>query len=446
MQGVKLLSSIKYSEEQLNNLVKFNKSDVFLWKKRVDNYWHIGTHWLNIQPLFYNLEKKIFSTKLFSSISNDGVGLELYKTFGYLSLGKTLDKSISFLLADEVLVVNNEAGLIKVISKDDYAIKVIKSIRRKSITISELNMKIKQKLELYADKRIILPLSGGYDSTYLASLTKDFQDIQCFTYAQSSIRILDRESRIAKANAKKLGLRWNKIYLTYSKIYLNIWRKLYKYVTHDHGMYHIEFYELIRKMNNPKDTIVLSGIVGDAWSGKLDTTENPINNIADSINLFLSHEYSLMDFNQWSELTNEFFKQKIVSHEDLLNCEEGRIIFLVRNKMMLLNYMMKSTFLADFNFVTPFLCSEVIKEVFSVKKWKDRVWQKEYFSFNGLKVDSKSLIGTSNAQFVRELYMRDEISNFQLVWVLFLLTFRIDKIYKIRLKDYLIKLKFNWRQ
>ena len=444
MDNLNLFQRIRFAESELNNLVEFNKEDVFLWKKQVGRYFHIGVHWLNIQPLYYSIKESRFSTRLWSDVSNDEIGKQLYSAFGYLALGRTLTKDIHFLLCDECLVVDNKGKLLKKIKNRDFAIDVLRETKSSTISTEKLNDVYLARLQKFKTSQIILPLSGGYDSTYLALLTREFKSVKSFTYAQSILRFLDKEACSARLNADKLQLSWRRINLNYDMNYLREWRLEFKSVTHDHGMYHYEFFENIANYVSTPDAYVLSGIVGDVWAGK-HTIKQKINSVEEYSKLFLSHEYSVLNHREFTKATLDFLNGKLKDQSSILAEPNGRLIQLVRNKMVLLNYMMKSAFNSGFVFITPFLSAELVQATLSVKKREERLWQKELFSRYALVADSKSLIGTSNAQFLREARARRIVSRTQFLLYSILLVFRLDRFLKLPLKKELIKRKFEWK-
>jgi hypothetical protein len=444
MDNFNLFRRIRFSEAELNNLVEFNKKDVFLWKKQVGNFYHIGVHWLNIQPLFYSTNEMRYSTRLWSDVSNDEIGKQMYSAFGYIALGRTLTKDIHFLLCDECLVVDSNGNLIRKIKKIDFALDLLDRTKASTLGTEALNKVYLSKLEKYKTSQIILPLSGGFDSTYLALLTREFNSVKSFTYAQSIFRSLDKEARTARLNANQLRLSWRKVNLKYDTKYLRRWRLEFKSITHDHGMYHYEFFENISNYVRTRNAYVLSGIVGDVWAGKHTIVQN-INSVEEYAKLFLSHEYSVLSHLEFTKATLDFLKGKLKDQSSILAEPNGRLIQLVRNKMVLLNYMMKSAFNSDFVFITPFLSAELVQATLSVKEREKRLWQKEFFSRYGLVADSKSLIGTSNAQFLREARARRIVSSTQFLLYSILLVFRLDRFFKLPLKKELIKRKFEWK-
>lgn len=79
-------------------------------------------------------------------------------------------------------------------------------------TLKQVENELIQKIKtISANKTILVPLSGGYDSRYLVCLLKqnNITNVECFTYGRESYEVL-----IAKNVAEKLNYKWHFIEYT----------------------------------------------------------------------------------------------------------------------------------------------------------------------------------------------------------------------------------------
>lgn len=440
--NLQFINKIVFTRDKLDNLIKFDSdNDYFFWKKDCGDHILIGLHWLGVQPLYYSLEQNRVDIRQWKTDYLDEVGVDLYKTFGYIALGRTKYSGVSFLLPNECLRFSREGQLEAVCEIEDIDFRLFSKTKKDLITADKLNSIIKNSLRPFFGNHTILPLSGGYDSNFLLLHGLNFAKIYSVTYSNSLFHRLDREIRVAKRNSKLLNVEWKGFKLKYLPKYREIWKSRYQDICHDHGMYHFEFYEEIRN-TLPDSNLVLSGILGDLWSGKHDFDFS--NNISqeDFMKLFLSHEYSIINKSEWSVKTNEFFTKRFEEILPIIQTREGALITLARNKMILLNYLLYSGFHSNYDVITPFLSKQIVLQIFRVEGWENRCWQKALFRLNNLKTESFSFFGTSNVQFIREAYNYGLIGSTKKLLYQILLCFRLDKFFNFPLKKRLIRFKF----
>lgn len=140
--------------------------------------------------------------------------------------------------------------------------------------LDEVSMRMTERLiSSCGDRTILLPLSGGYDSRYIAAMLKRFayKNIICYSYG----RLDSFEVVTSGAVAKQLGFRWE--YVEYSD---DNWRKFHDLDRiHEYfdfafnlcSLPHIQEYialnELQKRRAIPADAIVVPGFCGDLLGG-----------------------------------------------------------------------------------------------------------------------------------------------------------------------------------
>lgn len=139
---------------------------------------------------------------------------------GYVTGEKTLVPGVRQLQAGQVLwapLVQHTDGPRRVASYHSFtptirseAVKDAELLERAHVAMAAA---VNRMLAVAADRTVILPLSGGYDSRVIAMMLKLFgyEDVICFSYG----RIGNRESEISKAVAEQLGYRW--IFIPYTE-------------------------------------------------------------------------------------------------------------------------------------------------------------------------------------------------------------------------------------
>jgi len=122
-------------------------------------------------------------------------------------------------------------------------------------------------------KKIILPLSGGYDSRYIAAMLKKkkYHNVVCYTYGNEE----DYEVQFSKKVAYELGFEWH--YIRYTK---QMWKNFFKsnkvmeyfnYVSNHSSLPHIQEYMALNILKEKKviddESIIVTGFCGDLPAG-----------------------------------------------------------------------------------------------------------------------------------------------------------------------------------
>jgi len=336
--------------------------------------------WLASDPIFYNEKSLEISHNIndvidYANINFHPEGLANYLSWGYSVFGQTPIENVKFLLPNQILIKSKSKHLI------------IKNIEDPIEDWSHKPSKAKNVIELIESKvdnwgsnlknPLVLPLSGGYDSRLLGSMIKNKLNSYSYTFGPTRKQNDSFEVKYAEATAIKLGLNWEHIKLGNYHKYLDDWNDLYGVSTHAHGMYQLDFYNQIKRKH--KNASILSGIIGDAWSGKVII--NRIQSIADLSHLGYSHG---VHADSESSLLGNPMDLKIAylsDQKEKFRVPGGQVIASMRMKMILLSYLFKVPESLGFSFYGPFLESDIACAMLNLPQVEreNRLWQTRYF-------------------------------------------------------------------
>jgi asparagine synthase (glutamine-hydrolysing) len=239
---------------------------------------------LRTVPIFYkiinnSIEISDDCNKLVSSSDIvDGYSVFLYRSAGFVLAEETLFKNIFQTEAGTIVNINIEGIYPEKFTKSyfNYGSSQFQSLDTLSL-LSELksvsNNIIKKLGHDFKNKKVLIPLSSGLDSRYVAFLIKkaNLKDVLCFTYGTNKFH----EVKMAEIIAKKIGLDW--IHVPYSSQSWKLLRndkEFYDYLYYSGwigSVAHIQDWPAIRWLlkNNyiTSNTVVMPGHTGDFISG-----------------------------------------------------------------------------------------------------------------------------------------------------------------------------------
>jgi hypothetical protein len=357
----------------------------------------IRSDWLGSFPCYYDdVEKEIASHWGMLNLQlreRDPIGSYILKRYSFIPTSRTLKQGVSRMLCNQTLVWRpHEIECRTSHSNLNYETSIQSStvVQRIAARLSNDGLE---------NSEAIIPLSGGYDSRFLASIVKGElgQNFRSFTYSLLGPRGDCFESKVSKVVAQKLGVPWRSFDLTgYARYEGTIidWTGGFSHVNGDYyEMFANQVLQLNEKPQNGK-TLVVSGIVGDLWCGKVG--KGYYSNIQ-AEDVLYSHGISTYD---WMLNSNEievsiqakielnsFFSERINSNETFL-------LELVRAKVPLLSFLCFSFEKRGIRCSAPFLDKTVVEAVLSLepKQRLNRKWQKEYFKNQGLSDDQLPLV------------------------------------------------------
>lgn len=349
------------------------------------------TDWLSSETVFYNTTTGKASFYINdvvdpNNIELDEEGLSNYLLYGYSVFGQTPLKNVKFLPPHSSLKITE--GKIDVTVHEDPVLSQHNLYTEDQIW-EVMGSRVNKFVNDYPEE-IVIPTSGGFDSRIMNLLVNDKSRIRSFTYGISKNQSDSYEVIYAKKAAEVLQTQWEQIPLGNFNLYLGDWYKTYGVATHAHGMYHIEFYKKIRS-KLPGSNPLLSGIMGDAWSGKVDipTLQSP----DDVIKLSYSHGISIPkkfhQNNAKSFLVEAYFEDK----KYYLNDRNFRIIESMRRKVILLTYLLRIPKTFEFTPWSPFLNLDLVLSILNLPdvRKNGRLWQVDFFKKHGLDIESMDL-------------------------------------------------------
>lgn len=362
------------------------------------------TDWLCQKPVFYNEKTGAISYDMeevidYSDFHISGEGLSNYLKFGYAVYGQTLVENVKSLDCSSVIEKLPGSG-IKISHLEDEAERLYNPGQTNSSEVfaSIIDATRNWASSLDKDNRIILPLSGGYDSRLLAYSVRDEEKVHAYSYGLSADQRLSFEVIKAEQVAKVCGIEWQHIYLDkfLDKEYLDKWYGLYGPSVHLHGMYQMEFYDKILELeagnNSAGKYSLLSGIIGDGWAGTVRIGD--VNSLIDLPKIGYTHGMSieedicLYDNGIVGGKTTESAEQFFNDNKDKLKDENWRIIFAMRFKMMLLHYLLKTPQSMGMATWSPFTDPQIAMSMLNLD-WslKDqRKWQQSEFDKINLEI------------------------------------------------------------
>ncbi len=319
------------SEEIFRNKIKSANGSFAIVIQKNNKLW-IGVDRLRSIPLFYALQNNIFYLSDNAYWIKDKLGLkELDKISeqeflltGYVTGKDTLFTEIKQIQAGEYLIVKEANNKITVKNNryyrylhKNYFTKPKEELFNKLDKASE-NI-FKRLINSINGRTIIIPLSGGYDSRYIAAMLKkiDYKNVVCFSYGKKG----NWESEISEKVAKKLGCKW--YFIEYTKIKWRDWfnsremKKYHKYGNNLTSLVHWQdwpaVWELKKTNKIPDNAVFVPGHSGDLLGGSW--TPKPL-------------DISKTDYNL-NDISNYLFKR----HYCLFNLEDAHKKGLLLNRI-----------------------------------------------------------------------------------------------------------------
>ena len=354
--------------------------------------------WLGTTPCFYNENTGAVSSCIHEAIDYrnlefDADGLGDYLDFGYCVFGRTPVRSVRFLPPCSQLQRAADGTFREIELPDPVDI-----WSPKVLDPDEIVQQLRELINQWEDSvsgPIILPLSGGYDSRLLAALVQDKSRLRAFTYGVSAQQSKSQEVSRAEKTARLLGCPWQQITLGDYNQRLPDWEAHFGISTHAHGMYHQEFYEKIIRQTGT-GLGVLSGLIGDAWAGSIKLL--PASSVFDLPALGLSHGIHADGLK--CRLPNEGHYRRLFWDKRVKRLQNPvyQVVEVIRQKMMLLRYLLVVPEIAGFKPWTPFTNPQIALGMLSIPaaQRRDRLWQKHWFKRHGLAVEETATGSRNN--------------------------------------------------
>jgi hypothetical protein len=341
----------------------------------------IENDWLASIPIFYNKKDCIISTLSLKTLTDKKVnfnGLAYYMKYGYCVFEQTPFENVNFMPAFTKIELKKNTlffhkKLDPILSKDNW-----KETTSGDAVINQLRSYTNQGIG--SDNSLcIIPTSGGFDSRLLNDFVEDKSRILSFTYGFSDRQSKSEDVVLAKELSKRLSTQWKQISITDAFSEIHDWFKIMGFSTHLHGMYHLKFLKNIHNNNSYNGSYLVSGILGDGWSGK--HKPKPLKSSGDIFELGLSNDFNI-DIQELRtsfdpQLEVNFYNQIKPYHDN----QKVLLVFSMRLKIMLLSYLLTIPEYLGWPIVTPFLNYRLVKQILNIdnQDWQNRKWQKQYF-------------------------------------------------------------------
>ena len=316
----------------------------------------------------YSPLKFVYKGNYFDSIEEfldcvDGVeldksGLYDYLRLGFIGFGSTFVKGLSY---------DRPWALSPISEYDSQNISTKSAFEIFESRVSEFSK----------FQSVVLPLSGGLDSSLIAYFLKGKSNLEAFTY---SVDFDQRDSYELRARdfCRKYNLSWCQVALSDYFSLTDEWVNLFGSSMHAHGMYQLDFYKKIR--SNTISRNLISGIIGDALAGS--TSKVSIPGKPDELYLY-THGLSLTsEMAKYATGINKsvYAEREYYEKNAYFNTKKKLALYIIRSKMMLLRYLVDLPSSLGFVVDSPFLYSDVAEAFLSIenKFWDNRRWQFDF--------------------------------------------------------------------
>lgn len=348
--------------------------------------------WLRSRNYFYNTRTNKISENIndvieYSRIKFHPEGLNNYLKYGYSVFGQTPIEDVKVLEANMRVYLDDSGKIVEEYLEDPFE-KLMGRESKTSDTLEYLEYIINKFVD-NSSKQIIVPTSSGFDSRLINAMIKDNNRIHAYTYGISENQSESIETVYAAKLCSILGISWRQIEIGFFHSLIDDWENLYGISTHAHGMYQMEFYEKIRKIEN--DGVVISGILGDVWAGK--TRVDKIDSAEKLDKLGLSHGICADDVPCKIGTDNDLKNRYYAKNKEKLKDENWRVLETCRRKSILLSYLLRVPEKNGFLSWSPFLDALAVSKILNLE-WKEkdrRKWQVEYFRKHNLLIGDLNL-------------------------------------------------------
>lgn len=334
------------------------------------------SNWCGAKPTFFNsrtgAEAAVMEDVIdWNNAEIDQEGLYYYLRNGYASFGKTFVKNVFF---RRPWSSDADADTIK-----DYQnfLDYLNGTSNVESVLECLTRSI-QADTLFADT-VLLPMSGGLDSRTLAVLLPKTENVSAYSYNLVNPSERCHENGIAKLVCARLGIKHGTVNLKNPYVFADQWFSDLSLSAQAHGMYHYDFYHQIKERTGPGGT-VLSGIVGDAWSGKINT--KPPKKSEDLFAFGYAHGQSIPSAAIKIKTETTYLNREYSLFEKYWDNKKFRMYYLITTKMMLLRFLLLAARNADFEVASPYLDPRVCANLLNLKPvhWVNRKWQTDWLT------------------------------------------------------------------
>ncbi len=247
-------------------------------------------------PLFYLIRSgKIWLSDDAGTIANsaglvpDKISVSEFLATGVVPGKYTLAKDVFQIPAGQCLYINKKNMEVRQEVFFTYATKEIRDIgynNARDELIERFRKSFQRLFDSLENKQIAIPLSGGFDSRFIAVMCKELgmKNVVCFTFGKKN----NIEAVYSERVARTLGYKWLFIEHTPrvvdSYFETETFKKYYPFVANYSSQFMMQQYFAVKYMkeqlNYDKDTVFLPGFAGDLLGGSHITKYNLMQNMS----------------------------------------------------------------------------------------------------------------------------------------------------------------------
>ncbi len=261
---------VRYANGSFSVVMKKDE-DLFIAADKIRSfalfYARFEGNWIVSDNPYYITGKAELSDK------NSLASLEFLAT-GYVTGNETLIEGLRQVQASEIIHLKKD----DLFAKFYYTFRVADTIDdsykdMKAAGIKVFENAFKRLIVSMQGKTAVIPLSGGYDSRFIACMFKKFnyENVICFTYGRKG----NPEIEISSAVAKKLGFKWHYIEYTSELIkdFLkdDMFHHYYRFASNMVSMFFMQEYFAVKYLKEngmiPEDSVFIPGHSGDFLGG-----------------------------------------------------------------------------------------------------------------------------------------------------------------------------------
>ena len=335
--------------EEFERLLK-TSNGFFIVIKKHQNGWLAGVDPIRSMPLFFTYqENQIFISDdaflLENKFGNQTINPLQKSAFlrsGHTLGNATLSDTVKQLEAGQYLYFDGKEPHIRTYYNHLRGNYFFKSKEQQFEELKKVSENVFNRLINYAGGRqLVIPLSGGYDSRYIAAMMKElkYENVLCYTYGIPS----SYEVKIARRVAQQLNYKWH--FVEYPKD----WTPYYQ--CHDYQVYasqlcslpHEQDFLAIKDLKEKKlieeDAIIVPGFCGDLLGGsvipefykmKKDVSNNFLVNYLYETSFCYENKVSKNDKSEIQQIIlSDIFKDGVITNMDeFINMNEA---YLTKN-------------------------------------------------------------------------------------------------------------------
>ncbi len=274
--------NIKDQQEFIKKIISLNGCFSVIIEKE-DVVW-AAVDRIRMFPLFYFRKDNILwlsddvetITREAGNVKLDDVSISEFLATGVVPGAYTLALDVFQIPTGNHLWINKKSLDVNTDMYFTYATKIIRDIKyneARNELIEKFKSNFKRLFDSLRNKNIAIPLSGGFDSRFIAVMCKEFgvKNVICFTFGKKE----NPEVAYSESVAKKLGFKWLFIEYTPELIdsYYNseVFHNYYRFAANYSSQFMMQQYFAIKYIKETlkfsEDTVFLPGFAGDVLGG-----------------------------------------------------------------------------------------------------------------------------------------------------------------------------------